>query len=280
MPTSECVLWGMAHPDDPARKDSPTPQGSAPSWVDEVLNAPTPAARPTATPAAPVAPAAAPSWVDDVMTTPAAAPAPRPPAPAAPIPPAPISTAPTPPAPTAWPEDLRIPEPAPRPASPAPATPGDDWVTRATGAQAKNPVIPQGPYVAPAPARSELDSLGDSARHAMQQVNSALSSGDTSQKKIIAGLLGIVLGSLGVHKFYLGMTTPGLIMLGVNVGVWILALVLGLITLGFGLVVTVPLAALVSSAIALLGLVEGIIYLTKSDADFDREYVRGKKAWL
>ena len=269
----------MAHPDDPARQDSPTSAGSAPSWVDEVLNAPAPAARP----APPAAPAAAPSWVDDVMNAPQAPPAPRPPA--APMPAAPASTppsaaAPTPPAPTAWPEDLRIPEPAPRPVPPAPPAPGDDWVTRATGAQAKTPVMPQGPYVAPTPTRSELDTLGDSARHAMQQVNSALSSGDTGQKKVIAGLLGIVLGSLGVHKFYLGMTTPGLIMLGVNVGVWILALVLGLITLGFGLVVTVPLAALVSSAVALLGLVEGIIYLTKSDADFDRDYVMGKKPWL
>ncbi|MBB5377763.1 hypothetical protein HNQ07_003262 [Deinococcus metalli] len=47
-----------------------------------------------------------------------------------------------------------------------------------------------------------------------------------------------------------------------------------------GLIVTVPLASLVSGAIGLLGLVEGIIYLTKSDADFEREYVIGKKAWL
>ena len=58
------------------------------------------------------------------------------------------------------------------------------------------------------------------------------------------------------------------------------ALWTGLLTLGFGLVITLPLAALVSSAVGLLGLVEGIIYLTKSDADFEREYILGQKAWL
>ncbi|THF84843.1 TM2 domain-containing protein [Deinococcus sp. KSM4-11] len=261
----------MTNPDDKAGTDR-TPQGNAPSWVDEVLNAPAAAPRPAAPPAAPAAPA--PSWVDDVVTGPQAAPAAFPSQPAPPAAPA-VSAAPT------WPEDLRIPEPAPRAAPAAPTVTADgDWVSRATGAQAKDPVMPQGPYAAPASARSELDSLGDSARQAMQQVSSAISSSDVGQKKVIAGLLGIILGSLGVHKFYLGMTTPGLIMLGVNVGVWILALLLGLVTLGVGLIVTIPLASLVSGAIGLLGLVEGIIYLTKSDPDFERDYVIGKKAWL
>ena len=33
-------------------------------------------------------------------------------------------------------------------------------------------------------------------------------------------------------------------------------------------------------AMGLLGLIEGIIYLTKSDAAFQQEYVIGKKAWF
>ena len=127
------------------------------------------------------------------------------------------------------------------------------------------------------PPASNLDTFGEPAR---PQAPQPLGRADVAQKKLIAGLLGIFLGSLGVHKFYLGNTTPGAIMLGVNVGVWIVAFVLGLLTLGFGLVITLPLAALVSSAVGLLGLVEGIIYLTKSDADFEREYILGQKALL
>lgn len=77
-------------------------------------------------------------------------------------------------------------------------------------------------------------------------------------KKITAGVLGIVLGSLGVHKFVLGLTTPGVIMLLVTV-----------LTLGFGGMVT-----------GLIGLIEGIIYLTKSDEEFYQLYGVQKKGWF
>ena len=36
-------------------------------------------------------------------------------------------------------------------------------------------------------------------------------------KKIAAGVCGILIGSLGIHKFILGLTTPALIMLLVSV---------------------------------------------------------------
>jgi TM2 domain-containing membrane protein YozV len=81
---------------------------------------------------------------------------------------------------------------------------------------------------------------------------------EVSSKKLVAGILAIVLGSLGVHKFYLGMTTPGLIMLLVS-----------LLTCGIG-----------ATVMAVIGIVEGIIYLTKSDADFERTYLIEKKGWF
>src|SRR5437588_123452 len=80
------------------------------------------------------------------------------------------------------------------------------------------------------------------------------SSGDIGQKKMIAGLLGILLGGLGIHKFYLGMTTPGLIMLLVS-----------LLTCGIGWMIMHP-----------IGLIEGILYLTKSDDDFEKQYLIDK----
>ena len=77
---------------------------------------------------------------------------------------------------------------------------------------------------------------------------------DISQRKLIAGLLGILLGGFGVHKFYLGMTTAGIIQL-----------VIGVVTCGVG---------------SLIGLIEGIIYLTKSDQDFYQQYIVEKKQWF
>jgi TM2 domain-containing membrane protein YozV len=76
-----------------------------------------------------------------------------------------------------------------------------------------------------------------------------------SNKKIPAGLCGIFLGSLGVHKFILGYTKEGLIMLLVS-----------LLTFG------IPMG--------IVGLIEGIVYLTKSDAEFARVYVANRRGWF
>ena len=75
-----------------------------------------------------------------------------------------------------------------------------------------------------------------------------------SEKKLAAGLLGIFLGSFGANKFYLGYINEGIIQI-----------VLNLVTCGIATVVP---------------LIEGIIYLTMSDEQFDRTYVQNKKAWF
>ncbi len=74
-------------------------------------------------------------------------------------------------------------------------------------------------------------------------------------KKIAAGLLAILLGPLGIHKFLLGYTSEGIIWLLISV------FTCGILT-------------------SLLGLIEGIIYLTKSDEEFYQTYQVGKKAWF
>ena len=83
---------------------------------------------------------------------------------------------------------------------------------------------------------------------------------------IVAGLLALFLGGLGVHKFYLGYNTEGIILLVGTVVSWILMFVI----IGFfGLMV-----------IGVISLVEAIIYLTKSPADFEETYVVNRKAWF
>jgi TM2 domain-containing membrane protein YozV len=83
-----------------------------------------------------------------------------------------------------------------------------------------------------------------------------------ADKKIIAGICGILLGAFGVHKFILGYTTEGIIML-------VVGLVVGIFTCGLSTAVT-----------SIIGIVEGILYLTKSDEDFVRTYLQNKKGWF
>jgi TM2 domain-containing membrane protein YozV len=75
-----------------------------------------------------------------------------------------------------------------------------------------------------------------------------------ADKKIVAGICAILLGWAGVHKFILGYTTEGVIQL-----------VIGLLTCGLS---------------NIIGIVEGIIYLTKSDEEFVRTYIQGRKGWF
>lgn len=82
-----------------------------------------------------------------------------------------------------------------------------------------------------------------------------------AKSKLVAALLGIFLGSLGIHKFYLGYKREGFIMLGVGL--------IGSMIFTF-----------IGSAVGFLGLVEGVIYLFKSDEDFYNTYVAGRKEWL
>lgn len=42
------------------------------------------------------------------------------------------------------------------------------------------------------------------------------SSRDVNSKKTVAGICGILVGALGVHKFILGYTTEGIIMIAIS----------------------------------------------------------------
>ena len=93
-------------------------------------------------------------------------------------------------------------------------------------------------------------------------------SGGTAQEKskVAAGILAVFLGWMGAHKFYLGYNGAGVLLLAASIVSFLLWIVL------VGVLGTI--------AIEVLCLVEGILYLTKSDEDFYQTYVVNTKQWL
>ncbi len=74
-------------------------------------------------------------------------------------------------------------------------------------------------------------------------------------KRVLCGVMGILLGYLGIHRFILGDVTGG-----------VLRILISLLTCG--------------AVGSVIGLVEGIIYLTKSDAEFIQTYQVQKRGWF
>lgn len=72
-------------------------------------------------------------------------------------------------------------------------------------------------------------------------------SSKSDKDRTTAGIFALLLGGIGVHKFYLGKTTQGIIYLCFS---WTL----------------IP---------AIIGFIEGILYLTKTDEEFQEKYVNG-----
>lgn len=113
------------------------------------------------------------------------------------------------------------------------------------------------------------EKAGDFADEAKKTANEfsegakeAFSGAGGENKKLLTGILAIVLGGFGIHKFILGYTKEGIILL-------VATIILGVLTCG--------LAGWVAWVI---GLIEGIIYLTKSDEEFYNTYQVGKKPWF
>ena len=88
----------------------------------------------------------------------------------------------------------------------------------------------------------------------------------SNDKKILAGILAIVLGGLGIHKFILGYNQEGAILLVATIVGYILTCVF----VGVFIVI----------ATGIIGLIEGIIYLAKTDQEFYDTYILNKKPWF
>lgn len=81
------------------------------------------------------------------------------------------------------------------------------------------------------------------------------------KSKIAASLLAFFLGVLGVHKFYLGCNKAGIIML--------LCFFPGMFLFGIPTII-----------VGVIAFVEFIIYIVKSDQEFEDTYITNKKCWF
>lgn len=102
-------------------------------------------------------------------------------------------------------------------------------------------------------AKSVATDFTKGAKEAYEQLSS-----QEENKRVLAGVLAIFFGALGIHKFVLSYYKEGVIML-----------VVSLLSFGF-----------LAGLMALVGLIEGIIYLTKSDEEFYTIYQENRKPWF
>ena len=109
--------------------------------------------------------------------------------------------------------------------------------------------------------KEEAKSTANEFKESWNQVTN-----NQDNKKMIAGILAIVLGAFGVHKFILGYNKEGIILLVVSlIGVVTTCIIIG---------------SFILMATGIVGLIEGIIYLTKSDEEFFETYQKNKKPWF
>ncbi len=115
-------------------------------------------------------------------------------------------------------------------------------------------------------AKEAAGDFKEGAKKTAEEFSEGLKSAGGDNKKILAGILAIFVGWAGVHKFILGYQKEGIILLVVSV----IGFVLTCIGVGIFLV----------WATGLIGLIEGIIYLTKSDEEFYNTYQAGRRPWF
>lgn len=115
-------------------------------------------------------------------------------------------------------------------------------------------------------AKESTKEFAEGAKDTAEEFADGLKNIGGDNKKILAGILSIFFGSLGIHKFILGYTKEGVILL--------VATIIGYATACF------LIGYFILMATGIIGLIEGIIYLTKSDEEFINTYQVGKKPWF
>ncbi len=113
-------------------------------------------------------------------------------------------------------------------------------------------------------AKEAASKAGDAAEEAAKNVKESWNELQQSKqnKRVLSGILAIALGYLGAHKFILGYNQEGLVLL-------VVTLIAGYLSNGN---LIAPIWAVT--------VVEGIIYLTKSNIEFYHTYQENKRPWF
>lgn len=90
---------------------------------------------------------------------------------------------------------------------------------------------------------------------AAPQGGGVFDAGPSGKSRGVAGILAILLGGLGVHYFYMGKSTAGIVFL-----------LISLLSCG-----------LLAAITGLISLIQGIMFLTQSQAEFEKKYVNSPK---
>lgn len=106
--------------------------------------------------------------------------------------------------------------------------------------------------------REENPSINKETNQPVNQVYYGNSVPQKTKDKLVAGLLALLLGPFGAHKFYLGYNGTGTAML-----------LISLLTFGLG-----------APVMSVISIIEGIVYLTKTDDEFYQTYEASEKKWF
>lgn len=114
--------------------------------------------------------------------------------------------------------------------------------------------------------RETASDFKEEAKKTAEEFSEGLKTAGGDNKKILAGILAIFLGWVGIHKFILGYQKEGIILL--------VASIIGMATS------CLFIGGFILTATWLVGFIEGIIYLTKSDEEFYNTYQAGRRPWF
>ena len=110
--------------------------------------------------------------------------------------------------------------------------------------------------------KAEIKSLQKSESPNIDEELSIEEIDELRSRRTSIGILGIIFGFLGVHKFMLGYKREGFILLAVSI-------IGGIITCGAAIIVT-----------DIVGIIEGIMILNKTPREFKKTYIDRKTTWF